>query len=145
MGFTRKLSDCSFCVVEPFSYKTAPSRSDTHLCSRKLIRKFIRFLRNPLPLLQTPQNLLGTMKNGSFTLLYRISLIIFQAYKYYTPTQRRESSSHELCPTEYWGSVGDSRTPRELCSHRLGRRSKNLPVFSQPGRRYAASYKRRVD
>lgn len=76
---------------------------------------------------------------------FRISFINVQPYKYYTPIQRRESSSHELCPTEYWGSVGDSQTPRELCSHRLGRRWKNLPVFSQPGRRYAASYNRRVD
>lgn len=36
--------------------------SDPHLCSRKLIRKFIRFLWNPLPLLQTPQNLIKTKR-----------------------------------------------------------------------------------
>lgn len=36
------------------------SHSDPHLCSGKLIRKFIRFLWNPLSLLQTPQNLIKT-------------------------------------------------------------------------------------
>lgn len=33
---------------------------DPHLCSRKLIRKFIRLLWNPVSLLQTPENLIRT-------------------------------------------------------------------------------------
>lgn len=55
------------------------SYSDPHLCSRKLVRKFIRFLWNPLPLLQTPQNLIRmTGKKKRSSILLWVSFVIFQ-------------------------------------------------------------------
>lgn len=119
--------------------------SDPHLCSRKLIRKFIRFLWNPLPLLQTPQNLIRTKrKKEKLHITLQSFLCDIPTNKaHYAPTQRRESSSLELCPTECWGSVGGLRSPHELCSRRLGQLLKNHPVFSRPGQRCSASYEGR--
>lgn len=137
------------------------NNTGTYLCCRKLVWKFIRFFWNPLPLLQTPENLENQKKECDiidFSLKLRhwsnplITWDVLEPDRQtdrrsgggnYKPIRRRRSSNHERCPKECWVCAGDPKTPHELCFHTLVQRLKNHPALSQPEPQFVVSYKKK--
>lgn len=149
------------------------SNAGTYLCCRKLVWKFIRFFWNPLPLLQTPENLENKKRVWHHWFFLKAEAMIKSTNNLrcigtrqtdrqtegqidncqlsknllgggnYKPIQRRRSSNHERCPKECWVSAGDPKTQHELCFHKLVQRLKNHPALSQPEPQFVVSYKKR--
>lgn len=116
------------------------SSTGTHLCCRKSVWQFIWFLWNPLPLLQTPENL-HKISGGKKETLHHTehSHEGWDKSPNYIPTQRRGSSSHERCPIEHSESAWVPQTPHGWCSHKPGQRGRIHPVLWPPEPPCAAS------